>query len=80
MDTKSKSKTSGGTSFTVRFTDSQHIALEALANLEGISVAELVRKLVSSGLEAGLDPKRVADMLRKQQEQIAAAQRALADL
>jgi hypothetical protein len=77
VETKSKGKTSGA-SFTVRFTDGQHTALEALANLEGISVAELVRKLVSSGLEAGLEPNRVAEMLRRQQDQIAAAQRALA--
>ena len=56
-----------GVSFTVRVTATQHQAIEALARLEEVSVAELMRRFVADGLTQGLQPERVSEKLRQQQ-------------
>jgi hypothetical protein len=65
-------------SFTVRVTEQQHKALEALAGLERMTLAELMRQLIQDGIARGLDPQRVAEKLQQQQEEFADLQKALA--
>lgn len=81
--TKTQKKTddsnaqSSSVSFTVRVTEQQHKALEALAGLEKMTLAELMRQLIQDGITRGLDPQRVAEKLRQQQEEFANLQQAL---
>lgn len=81
--TKAQKKTdnanakSSSVSFTVRVTEQQHEALEALAGLEKMTLAELMRQLIQNGITQGLDPQRVAEKLRQQQEDFANLQQAL---
>lgn len=57
-----------GVSFTVRVSETQHQAIEALARLDEVSVAELMRRFVADGLNQGLQPERVAEKLKQQQQ------------
>lgn len=68
---------SSNVSFTVRVTEQQHKALEALAGLEKMTLAELMRQFIQDGITQGLDPQRVAEKLRQQQEDFVNLQQAL---
>lgn len=59
---------SAGVSFTVRVTEEQHQALEALARLENLNLTELMRRLIADGIAEGLNPDRIAEKLKQQQE------------
>lgn len=57
-----------GVSFTVRVSEEQHQALEAIARLENLTLTELMRRLIADGITEGLNPDRVAQKVKEQQE------------
>lgn len=66
-----------GVSFTVRVTEEQHKALEAIARLENLNLTELMRRVIADAIAVGLDPDRVAQKLKNQEEIFRKLQEAL---
>lgn len=78
MAGKSSSPQNGNTStFSVRTRKSDYDLLEQIANLYGITVAELARRYLIEGIERDLVPDKIEALMEDRKEKLLTAARAV---